>query len=114
MVAHDAGHRHDLFAGLEILEPRRPLERKLDLVVVEHVEHDDVDAAKLKVLQAADDLVRIVEQIRNQHDDAALGQRVGELMQRLRDVGRAAPGVNRSSVTSSAADGPGASSPAAW
>ena len=39
------------------------------------------------MLQAADHRLRIVEQIGDQHHHAALGQRVAELMERLRHVG---------------------------
>ena len=42
--------------------------------MIQDVEHDHVDAAELEVLQPANHLGGIVEQIGNQHDDAALGQ----------------------------------------
>src|SRR5437870_2180593 len=86
MVTDGARNRHDLFARLEILEPRRALEGELDFVRIEDVEHDDVDAAELEVLQSADDRLGIVEQIRNQHDHPAFRERFGELVQRFRYV----------------------------
>ena len=82
MRAHHAGHRHHFLVGLEILEPGRALERKFDLVGIEHVEHDHVGPAELEVLQPAHNRFGIVEQIGNQHDHAALGQRVAELIER--------------------------------
>ena len=54
------------------------------------MEDDDVGATELEVLQAAHDALWLVEQIADQHHHAALGQRVGELMKRPRDVGLAA------------------------
>ena len=43
----------DLFARLEVLEPRRPLERETQLRRIEHVEDDDVGAAEPEMLQPA-------------------------------------------------------------
>ena len=51
------------------------------------MEHDDVGAAELEMFQAADDALGIVEQVGDQHDHAALAQRIGQLMERLRHVG---------------------------
>ena len=51
---------------------------------------DDVGATELKVLEAADDALGLIEKIRNQDDHAPLGQRLRELMERLGDV-RLAP-----------------------
>ena len=90
----------DVFRALEIREARRRAERERQLVRIEQLEDDDVAAAELQVLEAGDDRLRVVEQVRNQHDQAAPHQRLRELVQRPPDVRAGAPGVSRSSASS--------------
>ena len=68
--ADDAGHRHHLLGGLEILETRGAIEREVDLVGIEHVEDEDVGTAMVKELQTANDGLGIVEQIGDDDDHA--------------------------------------------
>src|SRR5204863_10131627 len=49
MFANRGGYGHDFLVALEVFEPRRALERKIDLVRIEHLKHDHVVAAELKV-----------------------------------------------------------------
>src|SRR5262245_21426251 len=77
MRSHDRRHGHHLFLGLEILEARGTLERELELVGIEYVKDDYVGAAKLKMLEAANHLLGVVQEVRNQDDHAPLGQRIG-------------------------------------
>ena len=51
------------------------------------MKHDHVGAAELEVLKAANHALGLVEQIGDEHDHAALVSAIGELVQRLGDVG---------------------------
>ena len=92
MLPHGRRDRRDLGARLQVLEARRALERELDLMRIEHVEDDHVVAAELKVLQPANDPVRFVEQVGDEHDHAPLGDEVRHVMQGFLDVGPATEG----------------------
>ena len=86
-VTHRGRHRDHLAVALEVAEPRRTLERKAQLVRVQDLEHHDVGAAVAEVLQALDDAIGLVEQIRDQHDQSPLPDRLHEVAERLGDVG---------------------------
>ena len=113
VLADDARHGHHLFVGLEILEPRRPLEREVDFVGIEDVKHQDIRAAMVKELQPAHHRLGIVQQIGDEHDHPAFGQRLGELTERFRHVGRPAGAAAARARRAGSAGGPGACSPAA-
>ena len=54
------------------------------------MEDDHVVAAVLEMLQAADDPIRVVEQVRDEHDHSPLGDEIGDVMQGPFDIGLAA------------------------
>ena len=62
-------------------------EREGQLVRIQQLEDDDVGAAELQVLEPLDHRVRIIEQVRDQDHQAALEHRLGQLVQRPRDIG---------------------------
>ena len=56
---HGAGNGDDFVARLQIFESRRAVERKLELVAIEHVEDEHVGTAVLEVLQPPNDRVEL-------------------------------------------------------
>src|SRR6516162_1467538 len=84
---HGPRNGRHLVAGFEIFEARGPIDREIHLVGIENVKDEHVGPAKLKMLQATDHRIRVVQEIRDEDDHAALGERIGQLMQRLRNVG---------------------------
>ncbi len=90
--AHALGFSGHLGGALDILESRRTVKGKRQLIRIQQLEHDDVIAARPEMPQPLDDWFRIVEQIGNQHDQAAPDQRLGQLLQRTGHVG-APPGA---------------------
>src|SRR5581483_6377281 len=64
-------HDRDLLAALEILEARRIVVPEIELRGIEDVKDDQIVAEKLQRLDRVEDVVGLLVEVRDQHDDAA-------------------------------------------
>src|SRR6266508_3799274 len=83
--AHGLGIRGHFVRAFQVFETRRPSKRERQLVRIQYLEHHHVRAAEFQMAQSFDDRGRIVEQIGNEHHEAALEQRLGKLVEGTAD-----------------------------
>ena len=89
--AERAGVAGEVVGGFQAFEAGRAGKGEIELVVVQHVEHEDIMAALPQQPQAALDVGRVDEQIGNQDHHAAAGigfGGAGENVVQLRLVAR--------------------------
>ena len=66
-----------------VLQPDKlphPLEGKLELIGIEDMEHHDIVPTETQVVNALDKILRVVQQVREDHHHAAPGHARGEFV----------------------------------
>ena len=79
----------DRGAAFHVEEPHRPAEGEAQLPGVEQVEDRDVMLAEPQVLEAASEQLGLDEQVGEDHDQGALADRLGQLVEDAGEVGLA-------------------------
>ncbi len=78
----------DRLVGLVVLEPQHPFERKQGLGLVEDVEDDEVVAGESQAMEGLQDRLGVAQQVAEEHDQAAVPEHAGDLVQARLDLGR--------------------------
>ena len=78
---------HSEVCGLQIFEQNVAVEGQIELGLIQQMEDDDVVALEAELAQSFDNFRGLIEQIRNQHNEAAPLDLPGDLVKDLADVG---------------------------
>ena len=76
---------------LVVLQLEHPFEREEGLGLVEDVEDDHVVAGEPEPVERLEDRLEVAEQVAEEHDQAAVPDHAGDLVQALGDLGLARP-----------------------
>src|SRR5437870_8842329 len=84
LVTQDVGQNVKLLFGLGVFKNHRVDEIEIKLLLVQHVKHDYVVAAKAQVLQPVNDLLRLVVQVRDHYDNRSPRKQISRAVQQVR------------------------------
>src|SRR4030095_3239066 len=74
---------HSQVGGFQILKKNIALERQVELCLIQQMKDNDIVASEAKLAQPVKNLLRLVEQIRHQHDQAAPLDLAGDFLEDL-------------------------------